>query len=580
MNRALSWAGLKAVAILIFVVLTNEGVVSRIHLLIEQERVVTAMMFLGVWGLCLIALLIAAFQPRPTWRWGWAVAIAATSFAGYGYLRATASQLTVYDIASLWVARGDTSRALDAYAPDVAVALAVALFGLFALGVRPPNTGPLPAALVSRLRLVPVLPIAVILGITLWKSGGGTHALPQQFSPAAMGLVVAAKSATMELPVRRMLTDRPVGPPAIRHIVYLVGESVRPDYIDFTPGNPDTPHLAAHRDRIADFGQAASAGNCSHYSNALLRLGAAKRDVVKTVTTSPTIWQYANKAGFHTVYIDASASLIRNSGNLQNFMTAAERDEIDEFIRIDNVPAPDLDYELSKLIAKIAARPEPTFIYANKNGAHFPYDESYPEAERIDRPVMSDDWGDDLIRKVDSYRNAIRWSVDGFFGDLFGRLDLSHTLVLYTSDHGQNLDPGKLTHCSTETPDPREGLVPLFALSGDPALSEKFHAASRLNRNRANHFAIFPTLVSLFGYDASVLGANYGPNLFEPIATTPRFTSGDIFGLFSHEVNWTPVDLAADHREDRAQTPIAAAGLDKNDERAGSAGANHRTGRY
>lgn len=201
-------------------------------------------------------------------------------------------------------------------------------------------------------------------------------------------------------------------------------------------------------------------------------------------------------------------------------------------------------------MAKILARPEPHFIYANKNGAHFPYDDSYPKSEKEFRPTMSDgNQATALKRKVNSYKNAVLWSVDKFFNKFLGAIDLNQVAIIYTSDHGQNLDPGKSTHCSTTNPDPREGLVPMMTITRNQALKERFQAGARLNFNRSNHFAIFPTLLDMFGYDHSILNKDYGASLFAKIKNKPSFTAGDVFGLFSNEILWTSVDLHSYYRE-------------------------------
>src|SRR5438046_4111232 len=147
----------------------------------------------------------------------------------------------------------------------------------------------------SRLSWAPGLPVAVSAGIVLLRPGGGTHALPQQFTPVAMTMLLAAKTATWEPAVRREVRVDPVARPSARHIVLLVDESVRGDYLDFTPGNPYTPNMPGLRDRVADFGLASSGGNCSQYSKVILRLGGARTDLIPPMRTNPFIWQYARK---------------------------------------------------------------------------------------------------------------------------------------------------------------------------------------------------------------------------------------------------------------------------------------------
>ena len=44
------------------------------------------------------------------------------------------------------------------------------------------------------------------------------------------------------------------------------------------------------------------------------------------------------------------------------------------------------------------------------------------------------------------YPNAIAWSVDEFFRKLLPAVDLSKTLIVYTSDHGQSLQGREKHH--------------------------------------------------------------------------------------------------------------------------------------
>ena len=99
----------------------------------------------------------------------------------------------------------------------------------------------------------------------------------------------------------------------VPHIVMLVDESIRADFLELTPGSLHTPELARLRANFIDYGPSASGGNCSHYSNALLRFGASRRDTIKTVRTNPTLWEYAKKAGYRTVFIDAQAGVNQES---------------------------------------------------------------------------------------------------------------------------------------------------------------------------------------------------------------------------------------------------------------------------
>jgi lipid A ethanolaminephosphotransferase len=559
--------GLRLVAIAAFVLLTNPGFMLRVHLLQHQGRWVTLLFFLAIWSLSMAALLIAAFH-RSVWVRGfWAIVVAAASGVGFAYEKASGTEFSVFDALSLWSARHEAARAMDFYASDLAILAVVVAAGLVVLTTPPAIRVAWVQRWLTRLAWTPAVPVALIAAIIVLKEGGGSQAMPAQFAPLSVGLVSAAKISADSVPERRTVGWTP-GRRQVRHVVMLVDESVRADYIDWTPGNPYTPELARLHPRLVDFGPAASAGNCSHYSNALLRFAAARDHLGRDILTNPTLWQYAKRAGYRTVFIDAQSAFNRNPGKLQNFMTADETGDIDRLVTMpETVPAPQLDDRLLDAVIAELRSDTPVFIYANKNGAHFPYDASYPALQRLFQPTMTQ--GSQAAsqnggagggsaeaapkqERVNSYRNAVRWSVDRFFKRLFEEAALNDTVILYTSDHGQAFNPDRLSHCTVEDPDPREGLVPLFVTTPRTDLRARFQEAAQASRGYASHFALAPTLFELFGYARADIRRNYGPSLFEANTRPPGFTSGDIFGLFSERPRWHPLDLGASYLEPEA----------------------------
>ena len=189
------------------------------------------------------------------------------------------------------------------------------------------------------------------------------------------------------------------------------------------------------------------------------------------------------------------------------------------------------------------------FIYANKNGAHFPYDHAYPASATLYHPSMTESGHDTVETRIASYRNAIAWSVDGFMDKLFRSADLGNTTLVYTADHAQKLDPKDLTHCKVEDPDPRMGLVPLLVATGDAALRAELERGAAAMRGQASHFQIAPSVLGWMGYTASDIAITYDESLTSGSARQPAFTSGDVFGLFSNGVLWNPVDTARDYLE-------------------------------
>lgn len=280
---------------------------------------------------------------------------------------------------------------------------------------------------------------------------------------------------------------------------------------------------------------------------------AAREHLGRELLTHPTIWQYAKKASFRTVFIDGQAGFNRNPGKRQNFMTADEVKEIDAPYALDEaIQPPALDDKLLDITLDEMKSGKPVLIYANKNGAHFPYDRGYPDEAKLFRPTMSEAAGDSTQSRVNSFRNVVKWSVDRFFKRLLNEADLKDTVIIYTSDHGQNFNPARLTHCTVEDPDPREGLVPLFVITGNDALRSKLAAAAEASRGHASHFAIVPTVLELLGYGHDDVEKMYGESLLEKDARDPAFTTGDIFGLFAKQARWHPLDLSRDYLEPAA----------------------------
>jgi lipid A ethanolaminephosphotransferase len=516
----------------------------------------------------MVALLIAAFQSSRWLRFGWALVIAITTAVGFAYHRASGSDFGVMDALSLWNARHEASRAAEFYMKDLYWLAAVLVIGFLIVAVPPAPQTARARRWMTRAAWLPAVPVAVIVAIIFVKEGGGSEALPTQFEPLSVGVVLGTKVVANPLPKRRDVelawngsfkpraeTDGAgagAGAPAtpIRRIIMMIDESARADYIDWTAGNPYTPELAALKDKIVDFGPAVSGGNCSHYANSILRFGAKENGVGRAMLSQPTLWQFAKKAGFRTVYIDGQAGFNQNPGKLQNFMTAAEARDIDGFYALsEDIPVPRLDDKLLEIVLDEVKSDKPVLIFANKNGAHFPYDQGYPESARVFQPTMTQSPDDTSAARIRSFRNVVRWSVDRIMAKLIRDADLRDTVVIYTSDHGQAFNPKRFSHCTVENPDPREGLVPLFVATGNPVLRARLARAAQESRGHGSHFAIAPTVLNLLGYDQMAVAKAYGASLMDKSTRATKFTSGDVFGLFAEKPRWHPVDLSKNYLE-------------------------------
>jgi glucan phosphoethanolaminetransferase (alkaline phosphatase superfamily) len=569
--RSMAAFCVKLAMIAAFVEVTNFGFWDRVRNLLVNGRLDTLIPFLAVWALAMAALLSASFQPRFGLRLLWALPIALSSTAAWVFFQASHTELGFFDIVSLWESRHDSNLALDFYGRLIWPAVGIMVFGVAAVAVPPAVRGSRLSGWMGQIAWLPVLPVAMIAAIVYARSGGGSVGMPNQFTSLALSAVAAERIVTQDKPMRHAVAWAPAPAGARQNILMMIDESVRGDYVDLTPGNPHTPNFAALADKFVDFGPAVSGGNCSNYSNAILRFGASRRDLTHSINNSPTIWQYAKRAGYRTVFVNgqttAEAGVLTSSGGkMTNFMTLKEQSDIDKIYLIEEGGMDQADFALLDIVRSELAAGKPVFIYANKNGAHFPYDRSYPRSETVYWPTMASSGEDSVATRIASYRNAVRWSVDVFMKKLFETTDLSSTTMIYTSDHGQLLRTVSLTHCIVDNPDPRVSVVPLMAYTADPVLKARFAAGAASNHGKASHFLIIPTVLELMGYRSSDIASAYDESLFAAAPRPAQFTSGDIFGLFYKGMHWNSVDLSQDYLEPEARKilphdPAAAVSL-------------------
>lgn len=321
----------------------------------------------------------------------------------------------------------------------------------------------------------------------------------------------------------------------VEKIVLIVDESVRADILGVNGYKKDTtPYLSSLETGIVNFGLAAASSNCSDYSNLILRTGLKQEEIPDFNQVSlkkPSIWQFTRKAGYYNVYLDAQSA--EEWANYQNFMNEHEASFVDELIRIRQKVAYESDGVARKKLMDLLEQPGKTFIMLNKYGIHFPYFRSYPKEYNIFTPAL--DLGepmDDREKALNSFMNGVRWSVDDWFkGLLSEREKFRNYLIIYTSDHGQNVvDDGTLaTHCRPRA-NRFEGMVPMMVFSNDAEILKRYKVVQEASYDKTSHFQIFPTLLGLAGYKDSWVRSHYGASLSEHPETLPEFFAGDLHG--------------------------------------------------
>jgi len=546
---ALSWRPLvfnflpKLALLVIFLQQSNRGVLYRLDLYLERGELLGVALFLAIWVTALLAVVVVAFLPRLPWRIFWAVIICASAAAGKFYGQIMGSDLGVVEANLLWHARENAEDALVFYQDAFVAAVMATLPGLLAILWPVPRYGRALRTAVGQLYWTPLLPMVFFLAVH-YGHKNALEGLPVQFGPAVVGgILLSNELASFEVSAKAAsyVTLPQAKEPRSKHIVLVVDESIRGDYVDINVARGTTPFLLSQSGRIANFGIAASSANCSSYSNAILRYGPRRADLPDGLFRGATIWQHAQEAGYRTIFIDGQLT----HGKLQNFMHASEMNSVDEIIQFDGVPKEQRDLKIADTIKSYLERPEPSFIYVNKAGVHFPYRRSHPAQEAVFLPQMAPDEpaGGERQKLVNSYKNGVRWAVDNFLRRLLQDLDLSDTVIIYTADHGQHLMEGEFagTHCRTESPYVAEGIVPLFVMTEQPDLFAEFRKGAVRNHDKAGHFQIFSTVLGLLGFDRTAVRSERGPSLTDNIDETQAFAAGGILPGTGQKPNWIEI---------------------------------------
>ena len=512
--------------------------------------------YVAVFAFALLGMVIVPFLRSAYVRVALVALIVVTIAADQLFLDIAGHHLNIARLHIVWEVRGTAPDMIPAYAPYfVRSCLWVIALGAI-LAIPPARTW----SLGLRYGLVPLSAFVFIAAITVRTKGDVQEFLPPFSLPVALAIVSTVEDT--ESPVLPVEYSGPITP-RIKHVVFIVDESVRGDSMEVNePKHQNTPFLSQHKDHIINFGVAVAGANCSMPSRLMLRYGSRREDFEgsgkRPSMWRPVIWRYAQRAGYRTVLIDPF------KGDRYAYMYANEWRSIDQYVKEGELPTYLRDNAIAQRLVELLKEDVPSFIYVNKFGTHFPYELAFPPRfNNFTATPQSRDlaayWSDALHNFYHdsdlenhealnrSYSNAILWSVDGFFKNLLGRFDEDRVLLIYTSDHGQSLSEGgqRVSHCSTQNAQVGEGLVPLFAVTGNPEIGSRLRTSAARAFGQATHFEIVPTLLLAMGYQERWVKEHYGPSLFDVPLDRPRqfLIGGDAApGKWFEGSRWMSVD--------------------------------------
>lgn len=352
-----------------------------------------------------------------------------------------------------------------------------------------------------------------------------------------------------ELPAFHV-TQRPLD-----SIIYVIDESVRGSNLSLNGYPRDTtPFLQSLEARglLKNPGICAAASSFTHISNAYLITGHNEfPDTAYRTDKNPTIFDYAKKMGYETIYIDINrvylASLKKAAGDgpvrsLDRWMNESSFDELN--IDLDTTK----DVGVARYLSTILNEKSGCFIVVNKKGLHFHYRNNYPDdvASTIWKPVMKfsqsiDPGATGREKLVNTYDNGIRYQVDEFFRVLVSETTNQNYAILYTSDHGQTLaEHGQVyTHMKT---DQEIVDVPGFFIASE-WYGKKGLIDGITPDIKVSHLNNFATLLDLMDVPMPLRVRPYEKSIFALTAednSERYYMSGSLHGSGDYEVTSIP----------------------------------------
>jgi len=516
-------------------------------------------------SITLLTFLTGLIQPVYI-RVFWAILLTSSFVFFVSYQNITGKPLTYSGFVSLVSARGFFSDTFHQFAFQMIKALLVGLllFIALALPTRINN-----AYIRLAAQLAPIVGIAMFTLMLFARGGYGASGIPPSFTSIAYGALYGYELST-QVERSRQSVSIPITPTenAI-DLVLIVEESIRGDYLDInsTDGTQSFLDSDLEHAEILNYGLAVSSSNCSDASNLIFRYGGDRERFRNHIRVMPSIWEYAKKAGYSTVYIDNQ----RTSGEYHNRMTEDEAAHIDSLIQQDGVDVLMRDVNSADILATHLNNDVREFIYVNKVGAHFPVHDKFPDDFAKYQPILPrgslgdiSDTGErvsffngDWNRYINSYKNTLRWNVGEYFKQLFEQAKFENALVVYSSDHGQTFhqrgEPGLNTHCSFD-PQMEEGVVPMVLIVGRNVPNQALTKNLQANKNRTSHFNIFPSLLRQMGYAEPDVNALYGDSLHDVVEDDYTFIYS-FHGSLGRKSLWKKVDI---------EKLTAVGGADKN----------------
>lgn len=491
---------------------TQLGLGERLRQLIYLTNYIAA--FVTIWLLARSANRLIRFAFLP-------LVLAAILFEAT-YTRVVGRPASLSDIFTINMAIvTNTGNAVHEFRAQILIALVYLIIGILALLVATYLTKQRDLAHQPRFKIprrLKQLALAFSFGYLLMSYAATLYArgepaligFPKGFSYLLGTALMAPATRTEGKLVKAQPSTLAIG--KFEKVIYVIDESIWGEA--FNDFKFDT--------KITFFdNHAFSLGNCSAASNFYLRKGVKLSAGYRQVQS---LFELAKEAGFETTYIDTQGVL--HDPTTRNYFDQSELKFVDHKFDIENRFQPwQRDDEALKLVQENLKQPGKSFLIVNKYGAHFPYYDNLPEAERSHDRMLD-------------YAKTVKLHTKNFLDTLQKNFN-AKTLILYTSDHGQNV-AGPSTHCGSGS-DAKlaEWQVPIAVMSADPELIRNL--SSRMSNSKQKflltHNELIESARNALGFEVAGVGSIFKLDLLEKYPAEHCFNYGPPLGFFGKSPN-------------------------------------------
>ena len=383
---------------------------------------------------------MAARHPRL--QWVWIALVAFAYFAQSAYFGVYRKYITVFDVRfflqdpwmslTLFAENGETIR------PLIVAAMSAVL--LHAVMQTPPA--------VKRWRAWAGIALGFVLLVFISLNWYGAPAF--QTAPIAYTGTLIRATDIRTGKNTTSTAQRPIVPPTTRpadapDVVWVIGESLTAKHMQvYGYSRATTPniHSLQQANQALAFQDALATSPRTMSSVPYILSGLQGIDPTGMIYSTPSIFNYAKSAGYHTGLITAQDFQWRNIDKLFVDKDMDHFQQGTDFSASVNVSIGADDHQMfdrgvKPFIAKATQKPEPLFLVIQMSGSHPPYAAQVPQDMKQFLP-------EETPVSINAYDNTV-WYTDKFLGRLVQtiREKRPNAWIFFTSDHGQDFGNGE-----------------------------------------------------------------------------------------------------------------------------------------